>query len=86
MTGLSRSMAIVSAVIAGAGLAIIFTMTATSAQNIGCCMQREHQGENAAWIQIGDTFNECQRLNAELDGEDDDVFADTGFIQWLIDC
>ncbi len=57
----------------------------------GCCKQRpeptaDDQRFNTTppWYRIGDCYQVCKELNAEVDG--DNVFHDEGLIYWDLSC
>lgn len=81
-----KSLAIFGVTLVTAGFMVVMSVTEVAAGSVGCCMARKDTGADTPWVQIGDDFDQCQRLNRDRDGKNDDIRKPTGRVQWIIDC
>ena len=52
--------------------------------SIGCCMVRVDR--SSEWLQSGQSFNDCKRMNTEKDGEKDKLLKKSGLVWWNLRC
>lgn len=61
-------------------------ITGTAQARVGCCLMRETPDTSSPWLEIDKNFDECQRLNRDKDGDNDNIFKPRGKIWWSIEC
>lgn len=70
----------------GAASFSIGTLIAAPPANasLGCCMIRAD--DSSEWLQSQQSFKDCKRLNAEKDGDRDELLKKTGLVWWNLRC